>query len=252
MRLVNPAGPPAWFESAFGPLYSEIYQHRDEDEARAAIGMLLSRGGLVGPVLDIGCGTGRHLAALDQGGLLAVGLDLSSHLLKEAMAEPERCVVRGDMRQLPFGDGSFGSALSMFTTFGYFRDASENRRVLSEAARVVRPGGMLAVDYFNPAPTVAGLTPESTRFVGRYNVVEKRKVESDPAGERLVKTIDVYEENELIDQMREEVRIYSPLELATEIESTGWTDLRRFGDYAGNEFDPEQSPRLILLARRAE
>ncbi len=248
--MTDPVGPPAWFESAFGPLYSEIYQHRDEDEARAAIAMLLDRGGLVGPVLDIGCGTGRHLSALELGKLMAVGLDLSSHLLAEAVAGPALRVVRGDMRQLPFADRAFGSALSMFTTFGYFADVAENRRVLTEAARVVRPGGLLAVDYFNPTRTVASLTPESTRFVGRYDVVEKRWVEANPQGDRLIKTIDVFEESRLIDQMREEVRIYSPAELSAEIESAGWTNLVRLGDYEGHEFNPEASPRLIVLARR--
>ena len=248
--MVDPVGPPAWFERAFGPLYSEIYQHRDEDEARAAVSMLLSRG-MVGPVLDIGCGTGRHMAALERDGLLAFGLDLSSHLLREAVIRPAGKVVRGDMRQLPFADASFGSALSMFTTFGYFADAAENRRVLTEAARVVRPGGLLAVDYFNPVRTLAGLAPESTRFVGRYEVVERRRVETDSRGDRLVKSIDVFEETRLVDQMREEVRIYQLAELNAEIESSGWVDLVRLGDYEGHTFDQERSSRLIILAKRA-
>lgn len=245
----GPAGPPAWFESAFGPLYTEIYQHRDEEEARAAVTMLGARG-LSGPVLDIGSGTGRHLAALAELGLSAVGLDLSCHLLREAAVRSPGRVLRGDMRQLPFADAAFGSALSMFTTFGYFAEAAENRRVLTEAARVVRTGGLLAIDYFNPVRTVADLSPESTRFVGRYDVIEKRRVESDARGDRLVKTIDVFEETRLVDRMREEVRIYPMAELVREVESSGWRDPVRLGDYEGHPFDSASSPRLIILARR--
>jgi len=248
--MVEPAGRSPWFETAFGPLYSEIYQHRDEDEAELAVAMLLSRGALEGPVLDIGCGTGRHLVPLEKEGVAGIGLDLSSHLLLEAATRAPGALVRGDMRQLPFRDASFGSALSMFTTFGYFADAAENRRVLKEAARVVRPGGRLAIDYFNAVRTVADLTPESTRFVGRYDVVERRTVARDERGERLVKTIDVFEGSKRIDQLREEVRIYQPAELAEAIASAGWTDLVHLGDYQGNDFDETVSPRLIILARR--
>jgi SAM-dependent methyltransferase len=249
--MVEPSGRSPWFETAFGPLYSEIYQHRGEDEAELAVDMLLARGALASPVLDIGCGTGRHLVALEKGGLCGIGLDLSSHLLEEAATRAAGHLVRGDMRRLPFADDSFGSALSMFTTFGYFAEAAENRRVLNEAARVVRPGGRLAIDYFNPVRTVADLTPESTRFVGRYDVVERRTVARDARGERLVKTIDIFEESRLVDQLREEVRIYQPAELAEAIESAGWTDLVRLGDYQGAPFDEVSSPRLLILARRA-
>jgi SAM-dependent methyltransferase len=249
--MIEPTGRSPWFETAFGPLYSEIYQHRDEDEAERAVAMLLARGSLAPPVLDIGCGTGRHLVALEKGGVAGVGLDLSSHLLEEAATRAAGVLVRGDMRQLPFADASFGSALSMFTTFGYFADAAENRRVLKEAARVVRPGGGLAIDYFNAVRTVADLAPESTRFVGRYDVIERRTVARDERGERLVKTIDVFEGSRLVDQLREEVRIYQPAELDEAIRSAGWTDLVHLGDYQGHDFDPGTSPRLIILARRS-
>ena len=55
----------AWYRRAFGKTYLEIYSHRDMAEARALI-QLLGREGLLPdtPVLDLGCGGGRHLTAL--------------------------------------------------------------------------------------------------------------------------------------------------------------------------------------------
>ncbi|MBV8931865.1 MAG: class I SAM-dependent methyltransferase, partial [Kutzneria sp.] len=63
--------------------------------------MLVPR--LRGPVLDVGCGEGR-LASLLASGTRWVGLDSSPAQLA---ANPHRPLVRGDMRALPFGDGSF-------------------------------------------------------------------------------------------------------------------------------------------------
>lgn len=252
-----PAGTPAWFETAFGPYYAEIYQHRDDEEADDVVDMLLGRLPLGDapsapnvPFLDIGCGTGRHLAALGRRGAAALGLDLSPHLLAVATRRAPGRVVRGDMRRLPFADGSFAAALSMFTSFGYFAGAAENRRVLEEARRVVRPGGGLAVDYFNAAKTLADLTPESARFVGRYDVVEKRTLEGGPRGERIVKIIEIREGERLVDTLREEVSVYRPDELEALCAEAGWDTLERLGDYDGSPFSADESPRLLLVARR--
>jgi SAM-dependent methyltransferase len=58
--------------------------------------------------------------------------------------------VEGDMRTLPFESATFDVVISWFTSFGYFDD-DENRRVLDEARRVLRPGGRLAIEINNLA-----------------------------------------------------------------------------------------------------
>ncbi len=62
--------------------------------------------------------------------------------------------VHGDMRSLPWPDGSFDGVVSWFTSFGYFGD-SENRNVLRETHRVLRPGGRLLLE----TPNLVALLP---------------------------------------------------------------------------------------------
>ena len=50
------------------------------------------------------------------------------------------------MRRLPFRDGAFEAVANLFTSFGYFFDEAQNRRVLGEIARVLRPGGAFLLD----------------------------------------------------------------------------------------------------------
>ena len=64
-----------------------------------------------GLVLDVACGTGRHLIPLSQSGCEVIGLDISAKLLRIAKSRwRDSQVVRGDMRFLPFKTRSvFGS-----------------------------------------------------------------------------------------------------------------------------------------------
>lgn len=140
-----------WYTTAFGAHYPLLYRHRDRQEAVQCLDLLPRLAPLTvgGPVLDLGCGDGRHLARLAAAGHPALGLDLSPHLLLAARGNlpPEVSLVRGDMRSLPLAAGSVGGVLSLFTAFGYFGTLAHNRPVVAEVARVLEPGGHWFLDY---------------------------------------------------------------------------------------------------------
>ncbi len=94
------------------------------------------------PMLDLGCGTGALLPLLSGGRRLAVGLDYSPSMLAAARKRrtPQTALIRGDARNLPFADQSFGSVIATFPA-PYILD----RRTLDEVARILRPGGAFVV-----------------------------------------------------------------------------------------------------------
>jgi SAM-dependent methyltransferase len=142
-----------WYRRAFGAHYPLLYRHRDEAEAARCLALLPRlaplRGEPARPILDLGCGDGRHLALLRQVGCAAVGLDLSADLLAFARSRGPGGLVRGDMRRLPFARRSFASVLSLFTAFGYFSTVTANQMPIHEVARVLVPGGHWFLDYFD-------------------------------------------------------------------------------------------------------
>jgi len=97
-------------------------------------------------VLDVGCGPGRHARALRARGAQVVGFDLSQRFLTGA--GPGEWV-RGDARSLPFGASVFDRAVCLcqggFGLLGGVDDAA----VMAEMARVLVPGGRLAVSAFS-------------------------------------------------------------------------------------------------------
>jgi SAM-dependent methyltransferase len=109
-----------------------------------------------GPLVDLGCGAGRLSLQFARRGFPVVAVDLSAAMLRvvgeRAWSEGRLSIgrVRANLCRLGcFPDGHFAYALSMFSTLGMIRGASARRRALAEAARILRPGGRLALHAHN-------------------------------------------------------------------------------------------------------
>lgn len=233
-----------WFREWFGETYLELYPHRDEEEARRGVDLFRE---LAGPapgarVLDLACGAGRHLAPLAEAGLRPVGLDLSRPLLRRAREGADAPLARGDMRALPFRAGAFDAVVQFFTSFGYFRRREEDRRVLEEVRRVLRPGGAFLLDFLHADRVRRELVAEDVREIGGRTVRQRRSID----GDRVVKEIEVEREGEgEADTYHERVRLYEPEELEAMLASVGLRVRERRGDYRGAPFGRD-APRLLL------
>jgi ubiquinone/menaquinone biosynthesis C-methylase UbiE len=92
-------------------------------------------------VVDLGCGSGRMLVWNAAHGAEQVGVDVSPYFAEEALAGFD--LVLGDLRRLPFADGTFTKAYSLDVFEHLSREALGE--VLAEMARVIAPGGRLFV-----------------------------------------------------------------------------------------------------------
>lgn len=246
--MTGPAPTREWFRDWFGEEYLALYPHRDEREAQEAVELYRE---VVGPqpgsrILDLACGAGRHLRELRAAGLDATGLDLSMVLLRtgrsRAASDP---LVRGDMRALPFSGRAFEGLTSFFTSFGYFADPVDDRRVLLEMARVLAPGGAFMLDFLNEARVRRELVPEDSRETEGQRVVQVRKISKGVVVKEI--RIEPADGGE-IRRFEERVRLYTCEELVDLLAEVGLVSEHRFGDYRGACFETG-SPRLILAGR---
>ncbi len=256
-----------WYRLAFGAAYPVVYAHRDDAEAAAALALA---GRLLGPAaepwLDLGCGQGRHLAALAQAGRRVVGLDLSAALLARAqgdgVAQP---LVRADMRRLPFRGGAFGAVLSLFTACGYFGSVEAHLPVVKDVARILRPGGAWLLDFLDSDRVARELDAgvgRRQRRSGPLEVEEVRELLADPR--RVVKQVSL---RALPGRAREagdlgvgpdglvyheQVTLFSLEELDALAAEAGLRRVAAAGGYDGRPLAPGSSERWILVYRKPD
>ena len=109
-----------------------------------------------GPVLELGCGTGRISLAMAAAGVEVVGIDISPRMVEAAQAKAsrrglaDRCIFQpGDMADVRLAD-TFPLIVMPFRSFQSMLAVEEQRRALTLARAHLAPGGLLAFDTFNP------------------------------------------------------------------------------------------------------
>jgi len=127
-----------------------------------------------GPVLEIGCGTGRVLAGLGEAGYEALGVDVSRPMLEVArrFLEPWHDRIRladFDFRQNALFE-KFDVVFATLHTFNQLIDVEEQRLFLRHVTRCMKSPGVFAMDLFCPLPM---MKPETN---GQWREIE-RKVE---------------------------------------------------------------------------
>jgi SAM-dependent methyltransferase len=97
-------------------------------------------------ILDYGCGYGRTLAELSEAGFQnLVGVDFSERMLARALlAVPRAALVRNDGYSLPFKNECFDVVL-LLALLTCIPEDNQQRLLLAEAERVLRPGGLLYI-----------------------------------------------------------------------------------------------------------
>ena len=123
--------------------------YRDHLNTPAFFTMLPNVDGL--KVLDIGCGEGHNTRLLAQRGASVTAVDIAEVFLRYAIESEQRDPLGIDYRlasavELPFANETFDAA----TAFMSLMDVPETDRVLSEAFRVVKPGGFLQFSIVHP------------------------------------------------------------------------------------------------------
>lgn len=241
-----------WYdnESLWVALYPAIFTQIRLAAAEAEAGQILTLAGHnPKTVLDLCCGPGRHSVAFARQGLRVTGVDKSPFLLDKAhqwSAKEGINVewVQADMREFTRPD-AFDLAVNLFTSFGYFDDKNDDRRVLQNLYHSLRVGGVLVMEMAGKEwlakvfqPVHCEDLPDGSLFVQRHEIFDewsRIRNKWSLIKDGLAKTFCFHH------------TVYSGQELKDRLLDAGFARVRLYGDFAGSEYGLD-SIRLVAVA----
>ncbi len=244
-----------WWRTYFDDIFYELHEDLfPEEESRREVAAMLELLGIpVGArILDVPCGWGRHTTLFSGVGVEGFGADLSFDLLRRAGATAREAglpvrYAAADIRALPFRDGSFDAVVNVFTSLGLFLEDAEDIRALSEARRVLRPGGRFLLESMHRDDVVSAYAARD-RWTLPNGIEVRVRRRFDPVSgisyERLR-----WRKGERSGEKRHALRLRTATEIHGLLTAAGFEDIRYYGDWTGEPLTHE-SPRLIAVAHR--
>lgn len=165
----------AWMAGDFG-----VVARRTEEAAAEFIARLPIAPGA--RALDVACGTGNLAIPLARRGARVTGVDIATNLLEQARARTAAegltaTFDEGDAEHLPYPDVSFDVVVTMFGAMF----APRPKTVASELARVLKPGGLLAMANWDPASFTGQMFRASNKHVPPPPGIPPPEMWGDPA-----------------------------------------------------------------------
>lgn len=234
-----------WFDSEE---YHLLYRNRDMKEATQFVHNIQDQLRLPIPskVLDLACGKGRHSKTLANIGHDVTGVDLSVQSIFEAkkMETDNLHFFVHDMRE-KIHDQIFNCVLNLFTSFGYFEKEEENIKVIQNVHQILKKDGLFLIDYLNAEKVIRNLVHSETKNIDGFQFNIRRSV----TDEFILKDIEVINEG-AISNHQERVQLLRKEDFIEMLENNGFAIMSTFGDFEMNEFDVNNSDRLIIVARK--
>ncbi len=220
-----------------------------------------------GPLLEIGCGTGRLLPPLAQAGHPLTGLDLSETALTiahdkiKAAGLTEQITLRqADMRHFDLADKQFALTLIPLNTLMHCHTTADQLATLQTIHRHLRPGGQLIIDLFYPDPTL--LAEVDGRLYLEAEAVDERSgrlvqwfwqhdIDLAEQMRHLTYILDEIDESGQVRRVRIpfSLRFIYRYEMEHLLKLSGFEVVTIYGDYDFSPFE-SHSPRMIFVAEK--
>lgn len=252
-----------WAETLFkeqAERYAQFFEERFEAGDREAEQILelveAEYDAAPGIVLDLACGTGRHVVGFADRGLDADGVDFSTAFVERAREHAEERGVTDrttfrvhDVRELGDWTGSYDLVTSFWNSLGYYgRETDE--RILADANRLLSDDGVLAIELGNRDFYLANFAESSVDEGDEHLSVERREYDVETG--RFRTRLDLFDvadgEYDHDERMEWENRMYGAPVLREMCLRAGFDEVRLFGGFEGQALDLE-TDTLLALAR---
>jgi SAM-dependent methyltransferase len=201
-------------------------------------------------VLDLGCGIGRHSLELARRGFEVTGIDRTKSYLNQAreQAEKEKLdaeFVQSDIRAFR-RPGAFDAVISLYTSFGYFEDINDDRKVMRNIGDSLKPGGVFIIDTHGKE-TLAKIFQKRMWYEFENMIVLQEMTVSQNWSWMQSRWIMLRGSERIENTVSH--RIYAGSELAALFTDNGFSRADIYGDLEGHPYD-ETARRLVVVGHK--
>ena len=197
-------------------------------------------------VLDLCCGPGRHSVELARRGYRVTGVDRTREYLDEAGKNfPDIEFIEADMRDFRRTD-AFSLVLNLYTSFGYFEDPADDRKVLENVYESLVPGGKFVMELMGKEVLARIFRERDWHEEDGIIYLEERRVLDDW---KWVEARWLKLDGEKMDEYTVSHRLYSARELKELLTESGFGEIGIYGSLAGISYD-QNAERLVAVARK--
>jgi SAM-dependent methyltransferase len=201
-------------------------------------------------VLDLGCGIGRDSLELARRGFKVTGIDRTESYLQQAreQAEKEKLdieFVRSDMRAFRLA-GAFDAVINLFTTFGYFEDINDDRKVIGNVIESLKPGGVFILDTHGKETLAKIFQKRMWHEQDGVIVLQEHNVSQNWSW--MQNRWIMLRNNERIENIISH-RLYAGSEMAALLSGSGFSRVDIYGDFDGHPYD-ETARRLVAVGHK--
>lgn len=241
-------------------------EYADYDEDLELLEAYAGRMG--GPLLELGCGTGRALVSLAEAGHAITGVESSHEMIARAQQKIEwgglgklARLVEGDFSEAKLG-GPYAFAFTLMNTFLHLPDTAAQLDALRHWRDALIPGGLLLIDVFNPDVALLAAMDGRLEWDRTWEqadppvkVMKFITRVADPA-DQIVTVNHVYDEIAEDGTLRRTVaefdlRYLWRFEAELLLDKAGYELEAVYGDWQMNGYGSD-SERIILVARKRE
>lgn len=217
-----------------------------------------------GPVLELGCGTGRIALPVARAGAIVVGIDRSVEMLARARQRLRRArlsdralLVRGDIRALPFRRRpGFNLVMAPYGILQSLTRERDLKATLLSVARVLRRGGLFGIDLVPDLPRWSEYERKSSLAgtKGRHTHLTLIESVRQDRARRLTIFDQEYVETSgrarRVHRFSLTFRTLSVPQMTRRLEGAGFVVHAVLGDYTGGPWDSRADVWMILARKR--
>lgn len=217
-----------------------------------------------GPVLELGCGTGRVTIPVARAGARIVGIDRSAEMLGHARRRAGRARVkghlawlRGDIRSLPFRKSTrFDLVMAPYGILQSLVSESDLTAALAAVHRVLAPGGVFGLDLVPDLPVWKEYRNQ-VRFRGLRRGGKTRITLIESVRQDRAKKLTIFDQEYVEHRGRDRksrrfslvFRTLTVPQMTKRLERAGFHIRAVLGDYDGEPWDPRADVWLILAEK---